>query len=523
MGEDCGTWVPHLQFGWQSPNLNPLDMGKPDGVSAAMNPGVNMVSSNETMPAFASSALPHLQLGHSNEPGGWLYCLPRFRQGFTPASNFTAEGKPPADHVKGFGDKIAPCGESSSPQKQFLVIDQTGGQTTIVYSSRFGSPGECRTSWHSRLHGADYLRGNEPSFRRDLNLNLNHMTEPTLAGKVDENPATSIESEMHEDTEEINALLYSDSEGYCTQDDDEVTSTGHSPSTMTTHDNRETFRGATEEVASSAGKTNKRKLLDGYYDDIQLMDTASSQNLNKSSATGDDAESRCSSNNNEGSLSGTKKMKKEKIRDVLSMLQSVIPGGKDKDPVILLDDAIRCLKSLKHKAQALGLDALINKLMVVKELVLSNEDEEIFTGCERLSALEAYHCLEQHVLKQEEYSGKSSRVGLRGWAGIYSSNGQSDTKSEVYLMWSISHEGSWCHGLSGLSGGATLLVAHVLKSREMSSKDRRDGKRLDQPWSGLDVGLGPRNSLEYSAIFFMGSVILIPFLSILTPPFFFCN
>ncbi|KHN09011.1 transcription factor SAC51-like [Glycine soja] len=358
MGGDCGTWAPHLE----SPNLNLLDTGKPVGISAAMNPGFNMVSSNATVPAFGSSTVPHLQLGHSYEPSGWSYCLPCFPQGFAPALNFNAEGNPPADHVKTFGDKIGPYGESSSLQKQILVIDQTGGQTTIVYSSRFGSPGECLASWHSKLHGANYLRGNEPSFRRGLNLNLNlNMTEPTLADKVDENPGTSIESEMHEDTEEINALLYSDSYGYSTQDDDdEVTSTGHSPSTMTTHDNCETFRRDTaEEVASSARKTKKRKLLDGYYDDIQLIDTASSQNLNKSSATGDDdAESRCSSNINEGSLSGNKKIKKEKIRDVLSILQSIIPGGKDKDPVMLLDNAIHCLKSLKHKAQALGLDAL---------------------------------------------------------------------------------------------------------------------------------------------------------------------
>ncbi|KAL2340010.1 hypothetical protein Fmac_007950 [Flemingia macrophylla] len=365
MGKDCGTWVPHLQFGWQSPNFNPFDVGKQDGISPIMNPGGSMISSNETIPAFASAAQHHLQLGHSNEPGGWFYCLPHIRQGFTPAPNFTAEpkGKPLVDHVKGFGDRIAPYGESSSPCKQFLVIDQTGGQTTIVYSSRFGSPSEC--AWHSKLHGADYLRGNEPFLRSNLNLNMNlsHMTEPTLADKVTENPGTSIDSEMHEDTEEINALLYSDSDDYSTRydddddDDDDVTSTGHSPSTMTTHDNHHTVGGSSG-VASSSGKTKKRKLLDGYYDDIQLIDTASSQNLNKSSAVGDDAESRCSGNNCEGSLSDNKRMKKEKIRGVLSILQSIIPGRKVKDPAILLDDAKRCLKSLKHKAQVLGLDAL---------------------------------------------------------------------------------------------------------------------------------------------------------------------
>ncbi|CAJ1974003.1 unnamed protein product [Sphenostylis stenocarpa] len=361
MGEDWGTWIPHLKFGWQSPNLNPFDVGKQDGMSAAMNPGVNMVSTNETIPAFASSAIPHLQLGRSSEPGPWCYCLPSFSQEFTPAPNITAEGKTPADHVKGFGNKIAPFGQSSSQHKQFLVIDQTAGQTTVVYRSRLGSPCDCLASWHSKLHGANFWRGDEPSFRRDLNLN--HMTEPTLADKVLENHETSIESEMHEDTEEINALLYSDSDDYSTQDDDdeddEVTSTGHSPSTMTTHDNCKTSGVETaEEVASSAGKTKKRKVLDGYYDDIQLIDTASSQNRNESSATDDDLESRCSSNNNGGSLSGNKKMKKQKIQGVLSILRTIIPGGIDKDPVMVLDDAIRSLKSLKHKAQALGLDAL---------------------------------------------------------------------------------------------------------------------------------------------------------------------
>ncbi|KAK7311695.1 hypothetical protein RJT34_09989 [Clitoria ternatea] len=326
-----------------------------------MNPGLNMVSGNETIPAFVSSALPHLQLGRSKEHCDWLRCLPHFRQGFAPTSNSIADGKLTADLVKSFRGKIAPFGDSISPEKQFFVIDQTGGQTTVIFSSKFGSPGECLTSWHSKLHGANYLSRNENdlSFRRDLNLN--HMIEPTLGDKVNENQGTGMESEMHEDTEEINALLYSDSDGYSTEsddDDDEVTSTGHSPSTMTTHENHETVRGIPKEVGNFAGKTKKRKLLDAYDDDIRLMDTASSLNLNKSIPNGDDAESRCSSNNNKGSISGSKKMKKEKICDVLSVLRSIIPGGKDKDPVILLDDAIHCLKALKHKAKALGLDAL---------------------------------------------------------------------------------------------------------------------------------------------------------------------
>ncbi|QCE00698.1 hypothetical protein DEO72_LG7g1988 [Vigna unguiculata] len=375
MGENCGTWIPELLFDWQSPNLSsfnaaPFGTGKQNGTTAAMNPVANSVSiaRDATMPAYVSSGLPHSQLGHSGEPHGWFYCLPRFRQGFTtPARNFTAEEKLPASHAKGFGEEHARVGVSGFPQKQFLVIDQTADQTTLVYSSRFGRPVECLTSWDSKLHGCTNLNNRDEllSLRRDVN----HVAGvgPTLDDKVDENQGTDddIESEMHEDTEEINALLYSDSDGYSTEDDndddddddDEVTSTGHSPSTMTTHDNREEPGRGIEEVASSFGETKKRKLWDRACDG----DTGSSLDGKRPFEVEDDAESRCSSvgNSSRGSGGmGYKKMRKEKIQDVLSILQCMVPGGKGKDPVELLDEAIRCLKSLKLKAIKLGLDAI---------------------------------------------------------------------------------------------------------------------------------------------------------------------
>ncbi|KAF7829990.1 transcription factor bHLH143-like [Senna tora] len=356
MGEDCGTWIPQLHFDWQSPNLSSfgasLDVGKQNDNTSFMNSGIDMVSRNATMPDYAPSVLPSLQLGQSNEPHGWSYCLPRFRQAFMPAPNFGVEDKLADGQGIRFREEIAANGISGLPQKQLIVIDQTFNKTTFVYRSSIGSPIECLASWQSKLNGPNNMNGNEPSARRDLN----HPKGPTLTGKVGEIQGTEVQSEMHEDTEEINALLYSDSDGYSTEDD-EVTSTGHSPSTMTSHDNQDIFWGSNEEVASSAGKTKKRKLSDdGAYDGIQLVDSASSLNPNGSFANGDDAESRCSSCNIQGS--GNKKMRKERIRDVLNILQTIIPGGKERDPIGLLDEAIRCLKSLKLKAKALGLHDL---------------------------------------------------------------------------------------------------------------------------------------------------------------------
>lgn len=357
MGKDCGIWIPQLHFDWQSPNLSSfssLDVGKQNGC-------INMMPENYTMPDSVPSMLPCSQLAQSFEPYGWSHGSPHFQQAFIPAPNFTLESKLPASHEKGIGEEIAPDRIPGFPKKRFIVIDQTVNQTAFIYSPGFGSPIECLASWHSKLRGPDYLNGNERSLKRDLN-NLNG---PTLNDKLDKNQGIEVQSEMHEDTEEINALLYSDSDGYSTEDD-EVTSTGHSPSIMTTHDDQDFFCGSNEEVGScdggevgsAAGKTTKKRKLSAngaceHDDDLQLMDSASSLNLNRSFDNEYDAESRCSSGNSEGS--SKKKMRKERIRDVLNILQTIIPGGKERDPIGLLDEAICCLKSLKLKARALGL------------------------------------------------------------------------------------------------------------------------------------------------------------------------
>lgn len=358
MGEDCGTWKPQRHLDWQSPTLSsfraPCD-GRHSGVSAYMNPGIyNTVISNKTMPAYASSVLPHMQSGYSNDPPhGWFYCLPRFRQAFMPAPNFTVKGYLPTDQAKGLGEETAPNGGA---QKQFLVIDQMADQTTFIYSP-------WPDSWHSnsKHYGPDNLNVNEPPFESDVN----NLIGSSFPAKVDENQERDVESEMHEDTLEINALLYSDSDDYAAEDEDEdeVTSTGHSPSTMTTHhDSREMYIVANEEIGTSTGKSKKRKLSDCAYDD-----TATSQNLKRHNeyVGRGDTESRFSHGKSQESdemcaLSGNKKMRKEKIREVLSVLQTIVPGGKDMDPLVLLDEAIRCLKSLKLKARALGLDALLS-------------------------------------------------------------------------------------------------------------------------------------------------------------------
>uniref|UniRef100_A0A2P2QQZ6 BHLH domain-containing protein n=1 Tax=Rhizophora mucronata TaxID=61149 RepID=A0A2P2QQZ6_RHIMU len=58
-----------------------------------------------------------------------------------------------------------------------------------------------------------------------------------------------------------------------------------------------------------------------------------------------------------GSVLHHKRMRKERIVETVSVLRNIIPDGKGKDAIVVLDEAIKHLKSLKHNVEALGLDA----------------------------------------------------------------------------------------------------------------------------------------------------------------------
>lgn len=132
---------------------------------------------------------------------------------------------------------------------------------------------------------------------------------------------------------------------------------------MTTHDLPECFNERGEEVASSAKPTKRLKLLDGSYDAPSLRDTATSAKAYTCSDLEDDAQSSCANGFDQVSgapcsPSGKKRLRKDKIRETISILQEIIPGGKGKDSMVVIDEAIRYLRSLKVKAKSLGLDSL---------------------------------------------------------------------------------------------------------------------------------------------------------------------
>lgn len=184
-------------------------------------------------------------------------------------------------------------------RRKFLVFDQSGNQTRLVYSS------SANGSWPLK-----------PSATTP-----NELT-PFLGDEcVQENNEGM---EMHqEDSEEIDALLYS-SHSDSDSDDDEVISSGHS-------------RSPREEE----GPTKRQKLLEGLYAPFGR------------SGLEDDAESSCGNTNFH-----RKRSRKEKIRKTLSVLQNIVPGGKGKGAMGVIDETIRYLKNLKVEAESLRLDAL---------------------------------------------------------------------------------------------------------------------------------------------------------------------
>lgn len=257
----------------------------------------NMLSSNGNPPEFS------FPVGKPDEPCGWFH-------GLTPVVNSISKGQ--------FPEPV---------QKKFLVFDQSNDRTTLIYSS-------IPIPYHLP----------EPQFTSDLKK------EVSVIEKHDD---TRCSNSFHEDTEELEALLYSDEDGIGDSEDEEEQSTGHSPVMgFNSHD-------WPEEVASSVGCMKRRKLDSGGYDVVSLEDTASSGKSGVNcSGCGNNGGNEVADVESE-TFPGVKRSRKDKVRETINVLQNLIPGGKNgKDAMVILDEAINYLRILKVKAKALGLDSL---------------------------------------------------------------------------------------------------------------------------------------------------------------------
>lgn len=351
MEEGIRSWYGHQQNNGQSSNFNilnaPCCLGQQSTSSFYMNSCNNFVSTKGIMPVHESSGLPQPQVKDSQpyEPRNWLYCLPRFRQAFTPVLNS-------ASPYKNCGDPVA--SNAQNTPKRFLVFDQSGDQTTLMFSS--GNSGPVNNMPSLRLKPSNAFT---PS-KEELEIKKaggNPSRAISYDGLYKQDYEIDVRSEMHEDTEELDALLYSDDEGEYSEDEEEA-STGHSPSTL--GNKRVWFHESGEEVSSSARPAKKQRVSGGDHDVPSVIHTASSLKSHRCfEQKEDNAESSCGKSNNVleelDSVSADQRYKIEKLRKTISILKSIIPDGKGKDSIAVIDDAIQYLQSLKEST-LLGLN-----------------------------------------------------------------------------------------------------------------------------------------------------------------------
>ncbi|XVE93188.1 hypothetical protein REPUB_Repub01dG0168800 [Reevesia pubescens] len=242
---------------------------------------------------------------------------------------------------------------SGSLQKGLVIFDQSGSRTRLIYGSVHPP------SQHATIAITEQASCLDLHVGQAVKTNPFTPTPPTLQVEHDENHLSIEESEMHEDTEELNALLYSDEE----DEDygDEVMSTDHFPiGIKRNYQNQDHIYDIMEEVASSDGPNKRQKLLNGGHKQSIMVDAACSVKLEGSHKYDNDAESSYTIEQNQSeemdSVLPKKQSKKGKIRLTLKILESIIPGAKGKNPLLVLDESIDYLKSLKLEAKTLGVN-----------------------------------------------------------------------------------------------------------------------------------------------------------------------
>ncbi|KAK6156798.1 hypothetical protein DH2020_011046 [Rehmannia glutinosa] len=226
---------------------------------------------------------------------------------------------------------------------RFLIFDRSGNHTRLFFSPSF-SP-------QNRV-----IASNTPASANGFCEKVASQVDDRFLlnpEKWAENDLNDGEGEMLDDTEEINALLYSDSDDEDTDDDDgendEVTSMRHNPFSIEEgYDKRKLFNELIEEVASSDDSPKRQRLLDGRYKKSSLVSSCGYYK--------DDEEySYVGARSSYDGIDSSKRDKKVKIHETLKILESIIPGLKSKDPVSIIEKAIVYLESMKIEAEALGL------------------------------------------------------------------------------------------------------------------------------------------------------------------------
>ncbi|RWV77766.1 hypothetical protein GW17_00061364 [Ensete ventricosum] len=192
--------------------------------------------------------------------------------------------------------------EFDESEKRYLAFDQLrDGRSYVFFFFFFFSPSSIPYPFFNSV---------------DLGLRLQGSTDTNVSnGQGGE--------EMHEDTEEIDALLYSDSDE---DHDDEEASTGRSPVGVTGRS-----------LASSMFPAKRRRVDVDEFDASSLVDTASSQVLHCPEVATDHRNKADGKHSSESSCvkggdhhqneDDVLHIKRARIQETVSILRRIIPGG----------------------------------------------------------------------------------------------------------------------------------------------------------------------------------------------------
>lgn len=321
-------------------------MSKLGSLVPGMNHGTHVLPANIAMPG--SEDISVLKTEQKYQPHELLQQLyPSFPTSLPSRGSFLNEQQ--FMIANGHTGRATANFVSGSLQKGLIIFDHSGSQTRLICGSFRYSYQHAATAITELASSLDFHEGVQA-----VKTNSLIPTPPALQEEYDENHLGVEESEMHEDTEELNALLYSDEEedDYGDDDDDEVMSTAHSPiGIKRNYQNQDHDYDVIEQVASSDGPNKRQKLLNCGHKQSIMEDAACSVKLEGSHEYDSDAES-----SYRGEILHTEQSMKDKIRLTLKILESIIPGTKGKDPLLVLDESIDYLKSLKLEAETSGVN-----------------------------------------------------------------------------------------------------------------------------------------------------------------------
>ncbi|KGN53734.1 transcription factor bHLH143-like isoform X1 [Cucumis sativus] len=338
-------------FAWQLHNYNSMNASIETKQQESCQTSINhenciFSKCMGRMQRFAIPPLPSFEVEQLNVIQGSRHCLsPHFQN--SRGTFISYQNEKESMHYAHAGPSGMPVSKSNngSYPKGFLIFDQSGNQKRLMYAPM------CPVYFPSIVTEnkcCGWLE--EKGAVRDINsvkYSPNTLSNENYV-------ADGESSEMHENTEEIDALLYSDYDGTGCSSDDEVTSTGHSPEMINEHcEKEEQCQETTTEVASSDVPRKRQRLHDGGYIKSLPIATGSCARV-ESQNYANDAESSCGMVHKEEAGADIDfcycSCKKDRIEETLRVLESLVPGAKGKDPLLVIDEAINYFEVLKTRS-----------------------------------------------------------------------------------------------------------------------------------------------------------------------------